>query len=623
MRRALLLASLPSLLAAQGLDYVKEHYTKREVLIPMRDGVKLFTAIYVPKDLGRTYPVMLNRTPYSVAPYGEDKLKSDLGPSPLFGKEGFIFVYQDVRGRLMSEGTFVNMTPHLDVKEGPKDIDESSDTYDTIDWILKNVAGTNGRVGQWGISYPGFYTAAGMIGAHPALKASSPQAPVTDWFTGDDFHRNGALWLPHAFNFMMNFGQARPKPTSAWPTPYDHGTADGYAFFQAMGGLGHSNDAKYAGNRIAFWTEMLEHPTFDAFWQARNLRPHLKDVKPAVLTVGGWFDAENLFGALQVHKALQAQSPATDARLVMGPWVHGGWARGKGDRLGDVRFGSATSETYQAEVEFPFFMHHLKDAPDPKLPKATVFETGTNAWRRLDAWPPKEAKATAVWFDAGKRLSWAAPAAKGAEAYVSDPEKPVPFWNGIDIGMPKEYMVADQRFAARRPDVLVFETGPLDRDLTLAGPIQVHLVASTTGTDADFVVKVIDVYPDDVKDPEAKAPESPWDARASKLGGMQQLVRGEVMRGKFRRSLSKPEPFRPGVPAKVDYALNDVFHTFRKGHRLMVQVQSTWFPLMDLNPQRFMDISKATAKDFRAATIKIHRGGADGSRLVLPVLEGR
>jgi hypothetical protein len=623
MRRALLLASLPTLLAAQGLDYVKEHYTKREVLIPMRDGVKLFTAIYMPKDGARTYPVMLNRTPYSVAPYGGDRFKSDLGPSPLFGKEGFIFVYQDVRGRLMSEGTFVNMTPHLDVKQGPKDIDESSDTYDTIDWILKNVAGNNGRVGQWGISYPGFYTAAGMIGAHPALKAASPQAPVTDWFTGDDFHRNGALWLPHAFNFLINFGQARPKPSAAWPTPYDHGTADGYAFFQRMGGLGHSDDPKYAGKRIAFWTEMLAHPTFDAFWQARNLRPHLKDVKPAVLTVGGWFDAENLFGALQVHKALQAQSPATDSKLVMGPWIHGGWSRGKGDRLGDVRFGSATSETYQAEIEFPFFMHHLKDAPDPKLAKATVFETGTNAWRKLEAWPPKEARATAVWFDAGNRLSWAAPAAKGAEAYVSDPKKPVPFWNGIDIGMPKEYMVADQRFASRRPDVLVFETEPLDRDLTVAGPIQVHLVASTTGTDADFVVKVIDVYPDDFKDPDAKAPESPWDSKASKLGGLQQLVRGEVMRGKFRNSLSKPEPFKPGVPAKVDYALNDVFHTFRKGHRLMVQVQSSWFPLMDLNPQRFMDISKATEQDFRAATVRIHRGGPGGSRLEIPVLAGR
>lgn len=623
MRRALLLASLPTLLAAQGLDYVKEHYTKREALVPMRDGVKLFTAIYIPKDASRSYPVMLSRTPYSVAPYGAEAFKSDLGPSPLFGKEGFIFVYQDVRGRLMSEGEFVNMTPHLDVKRGPKDIDESSDTFDTIDWILRNVPGTNGRVGQWGISYPGFYTAAGMIGAHPALKAASPQAPVTDWFTGDDFRRNGAVWLPHAFNFMMNFGQARPKPTSAWPTPYDHGTADGYAFFQAMRGLGHSDDPKYAGKRIAFWTEMMAHPTFDAFWQARNLRPRLKDVKPAVLTVGGWFDAENLFGALQVHKALQAQSPATDARLVMGPWVHGGWARGKGDRLGDVRFGSATSETYQAEVEFPFFMHHLKDAPDPKLPRATVFETGTNAWRKLDAWPPKEAKATAVWLDAGNRLAWSAPAGKGSESYVSDPRHPVPFWNGIDIGMPKEYMVADQRFAARRPDVLVFETEPLDRDLTLAGPIQVHLVAGTTGTDADFVVKVIDVYPDDFREPDAKAPESPWDSRASKLGGMQQLVRGEVMRGKFRNSLSRPEPFRPGVPAKVDYVLNDVFHTFRKGHRLMVQVQSSWFPLMDLNPQRFMDIGKATEKDFRAATIRIHRGGAAGSRLVLPVLAGR
>lgn len=623
MRRAALFAVLTTMLPAQGLEYVKEHYTKREVLIPMRDGKKLFMAIYAPKDAARSYPVMLMRTPYSVAPYGEDKFKSDLGPSALFGKEGFIFVYQDVRGRLMSEGDFVNMTPHRAVKNGPADIDESSDTFDTIEWVLKNVAGHNGRVGQWGISYPGFYTAAGMIDAHPALKASSPQAPVTDWFTGDDFHRNGALWLPHAFNFMMNFGQARPKPSAAWPTPYDHGTVDGYAFFQRMGGLGHSNDPKYAGGRIAFWTEMLAHPTLDAFWQARNLRPHLRGVKPAVLTVGGWFDAENLFGALQVHQKLQIQSPDTDSRLVMGPWVHGGWARSGGDRLGDVRFGSKTSETYQKEIEFPFFMHHLKDAPDPNLPKASVFETGTNVWRKLNAWPPKETRARTLYLAAGGKAGWSAPAAKGAEAYVSDPRKPVPFWNGIDIGMPKEYMVADQRFVAGRPDVLVFDGGVLEADLTVAGPVQVHLVASTTGTDADFVVKLIDVYPDDFKDPDAKPAEDFWAPRQSRLGGMQQLVRGEVIRGKFRGSLSKPAPFKPGVPTPVDYALNDIFHTFRKGHRLMVQVQSSWFPLMDLNPQKFMDIGKATEKDFRPATIRILHGGAKGSRLVLPVLEAK
>jgi putative CocE/NonD family hydrolase len=324
-----------------------------------------------------------------------------------------------------------------------------------------------------------------------------------------------------------------------------------------------------------------------------------------------------------VHRRLQAQSPFTDSRLVMGPWVHGGWSRSGGDRLGDVRFGSKTSDTYQAEIEFPFFMHHLKGAPDPGLPRAFVFETGTNAWRRLPAWPPKEAKPRSVYLDAGGRLGWTAPAAKGADAYVSDPRKPVPFWNGIDIGMPKEYMVADQRFVAGRPDVLVFDGGVLEQDLTVAGPIQVRLVASTTGTDADFVVKVIDVYPDEFKDPDAKPSGNPFEPRQSRLGGMQQLVRGEVMRGKFRHSLSKPEPFKPGVPAAVDYALNDVFHTFKKGHRLMVQVHSTWFPLMDLNPQKFMDIGKAVDKDFRAATIRIHRGGEQGSRLVLPVLESR
>lgn len=592
---------------------VQAAYSKREVLIPMRDGVKLFTAIYTPKDTSRTYPILLQRTPYSVAPYGPEAYKPHLGPSDRFMAEGFIFVYQDVRGRMMSEGTFVNMTPALDTHPKPTDIDEGTDTYDTIDWLIHHLPGNNGKVGQWGISYPGFYTAAGMICGHPALVASSPEAPIVDWFTGDDFHRNGALWLPHAFNFLVNFGRPRPQPTTDWGEPFHHGTSDGYAWFLRLGST--------AGTRVytkdvAFWNEMLEHPTYDAFWQARNLRPHLKDVKPAVLTVGGWFDAENLYGALQVFRTVDRQSPTTDNRLVMGPWSHGAWERTKGDHLGAVTFGAPTSDYFQNEVLFPFFMHFLKGAPDPKLAKATVFETGANRWHRFDAWPPKDTKPAKLYLEPGGRLAFTPPGPDGgADTFISDPAKPVPFIEQIAIGMPKEYMCADQRFAGRRPDVLVYQTEPLAQDLTLAGPLSPELFVATTGTDADWVVKLIDVYPDDFKDPNYQPGDDPWTPAPNVLGGYQQLVRGEVMRGKFRNSATTPEPFVPGQPTRVAWTQNDVFHTFRKGHRVMIQIQSSWFPLMDRNPQQFMDINTAKPEDYRKATHTVFHDAAHPSSL--------
>jgi putative CocE/NonD family hydrolase len=436
----------------------------------------------------------------------------------------------------------------------------------------------------------------------------SPEAPITDWFAGDDFHRNGALWLPHAFNFMVSFGQPRPRPTAEWPKAFHHGTSDGYAWFLRLGPTG---DTRQYTKDVAFWNEMLDHPDYDAFWQARNLRPQLKDVKPAVLTVGGWFDAENLYGALQVFKTLGSQSPATDSRLVMGPWFHGGWERSKGDHLGPVQFGADTSAWFQTEVLFPFFMQHLKDAKNPALPKATVFETGANRWRQLDAWPPKTATQARVYFQPGGRLAFTAPPADGgADTFPSDPAKPVPFTEQVAIGMPKDYMTADQRFAGRRPDVLVFQTEPLAEDLTLAGPLRPELFVATTGTDADWVVKLIDVYPDDFHNPDFKESGLPWDRTPNPMGGYQQLVRGEVMRGKFRDSLSRPAPFTPGQPTRVAWSMNDIFHTFKKGHRVMVQIQSTWFPLMDRNPQVFMDINKAKARDYQKATHTIFHDAA-------------
>jgi uncharacterized protein len=358
----------PTQEAAAPASAVRDHYTKREVRVPMRDGVKLFTAIYTPRDTSRTYPILLQRTPYSVYPYGAEAFPEQLGPSAAFQREGFIFVYQDVRGRMMSEGEFVNMRPQRAASGAA--VDESTDTYDTLDWLVKHVAGNNGKVGQWGISYPGFYSAVGLLSGHPALKAVSPQAPIVDWFAGDDFHRNGALWLPHAFNFMTSFGKPRPAPTRAWLKSLDHGTSDGYEWFLRLG----STAATRAFTKdVAFWNEMLDHPNYDAFWQARNLRPRLRAVKPAVLTVGGWFDAENLYGALQVFQTLGRQSPGTDSRLVMGPWFHGGWERSLGDHLGPVQFGAATSDWFQTEVLLPFFLHHLKGLKDPALARAPVF----------------------------------------------------------------------------------------------------------------------------------------------------------------------------------------------------------------------------------------------------------
>ncbi|MCX7700081.1 MAG: CocE/NonD family hydrolase [Gemmataceae bacterium] len=583
---------------------IRELYTKYEYRIPMRDGKRLFTVVYVPKSADGPWPILLKRTPYSVAPYGIDRYPNELGPSMLFAREGYIFAYQDVRGRWMSEGEFVNMRPHIPDKSRGQ-IDEASDTYDTIDWLVKNVPNNNGKVGTWGISYPGFYVAAGMIDAHPALKAASPQAPINDWFIGDDFHHNGALFLPHCFNFMANFGKPRPEPIKKSPyLPFDHGTPDGYDFFLRLGPLANA-DRLYFKGEIAFWKELAAHPNYDEFWQSRNLRPHLKRIRPAVMTVGGWFDAENLFGALETFKNIERHEPPPSNILVMGPWNHGGWARGDGDALGDIRFHVKTAAEYRERIELPFFEYHLKGKGDLKHPKAWVFETGTNQWRSYPAWPPAAAR-TQAWYLAGDgRLSDTPPMdSRKFEEYISDPNKPVPFYDRTHIGMAPEYMVGDNRHAARRPDVLVYQTDVLEKDLTVVGPIEVKLRVATTGTDADFIVKVIDVHPDDAPDPEPNP-------AGIRLGGYQQLVRGDVMRGRFRRSFEKPEPFVPNEPTEVAFTLPDICHTFRTGHRLMVQVQSTWFPLVDRNPQTFVpNIFEAKPEDFRKATHRVYHDSA-------------
>ncbi|HEY0726466.1 MAG TPA: CocE/NonD family hydrolase [Pyrinomonadaceae bacterium] len=585
---------------------VKAFYTKTEQLIPMRDGVKLFTAIYAPKDQSQKYPIMLNRTPYSVNPYGPNAYRDALGPSDHFQKEKFIFVYQDVRGKFMSEGEWVEVRPYKPKKNGPKDIDESSDTYDTIEWLVKNVPNNNGRVGMWGISYPGFYTSMGVIDAHPALKAASPQAPIADWFIGDDFHHNGALFLPHAFNFFATLGKPRPAPTPNFPERFVHGTPDGYRFFLDMGPLANAN-TKYLKGEIAFWNDLMNHPNYDDYWQARNIRPHLRNIKTPVMTVGGWFDAEDLFGALETYKTIEETNPGARNTLVMGPWFHGGWARSEGDVLGSVSFGQKTSLTYRETVELPFFNCLLKEKCGEQLAEATVFETGSNQWRHYDSWPPKNVESREIYLNANGALSFTAPSADAAfDEYVSDPARPVPFINNIAIGMTREYMVDDQRFAATRPDVLVYQTDVLDRDVTLAGPIKATLFVSTSGTDSDFVVKLIDVFPN-------SAPET--------MGGYQMLVRGEPMRARFRNSFSKPEAMEPGKITKIEFTLPDVNHAFLRGHRIMVQIQSSWFPLVDRNPQKFVDINRATEADFQKATQRVYHAGGNASRLTVSVLK--
>ncbi len=592
---------------ARQMEYTRAHFTKYDYRIPMRDGVKLFTTVYVPKDRTQSYPFLMERTPYSVQPYGIDNYRPILGQSEAFEREGFIFVYQDVRGRYLSEGKFIDVPVHKTHLDGPRDTDESTDTYDTIDWLVKNVQPNNGKAGIIGISYPGFYAAFGMINAHPALKAASPQAPMGDVGNGDDSYHNGAFFLAANFGFYASFKPRGIEPTRPHgQVPFDFGTPDEYEFYLRMGPLANSNE-KYLKNENPYWNDNLEHPTYDDFWSSRALAQHMHNITPAALFVGGWFDAEDLSGPLKLFRAVEAGGPQSPNTLVMGPWRHGGWARGDGNTLGNLNFASKTGEFCRDQIELPFFIEHLKGAKKKpvEFPKAWVFQTGTNQWERYDQWPPKTAAHRKLYLSANGVLQFdaASTASNGYDEYLSDPAKPVPVIGFAGQGMPGDYMTADQRFAATRPDVLVYRTSPLDNDVTIAGPVSPALRVSTTGTDSDFVVKLIDVYPSDYPDPE------PNPAHIV-MGGFQQLVRGEPFRGKFRNSMSKPEPFTPGKAEMIQFTMPDVCHTFRAGHRIMVQIQSSWFPLTDRNPQVFIDIPKAKASDFKKATERIYHDSA-------------
>ena len=597
----------------QDSAWIVDHFVKQEVTIPMRDGVKLFTAIYSPKDKSEKHPILMIRTPYSCAPYGSafsDRIL--FSHWKYYARENYIIVMQDVRGRWMSEGEFVDVRPFNKNKKS-NEIDEASDTYDAIDWLVKNTSGNNGNVGVTGISYPGFYATMAAASGHPALKAVSPQAPVTEWFLGDDFHHNGAFFQMDAFAFYTGFGQPRPVPTITGPAEFDYKINDNYQFYLQAGSL--KNLSKLMGDSIKFWKDLMSHPTYDDWWKARNARTAMVDIKPAMLIVGGLYDAEDCYGAWNLYKSIEKQNIGIRNNLVMGPWSHGQWSARDATHMGNIQFGSNTSQWYQNNIEIPFFNYYLKGKGDnPNLPEATIFYSGINEWKKLSQWPPIEMKSTPMYLNNNGSLSWnKSTSTNGYSEYISDPSHPVPYTEDVHHGRTAEYMDDDQRFASRRTDVLTFQTNVLNEDLTLAGPVTADLAVNISTTDADFVVKVIDVLPDNFR----YGDHDPYP-----MGGYQMLVRGEIMRGKFRKSFESPTPFIPNQLDKVKFDLPDVAHTFKKGHRLMIHIQSSWFPLADRNPQKFMNIYDADNSDFQKATIKVYHDGMNNNSAVwLPVVK--
>jgi putative CocE/NonD family hydrolase len=582
-------------------EFVRTNYIKHDYYIPMRDGVRLFTSVYSPRETNREYAIMMVRTPYSIRPYGETNYPGSLGPSEAFARHGFIFVYQDVRGRNHSEGNYIDMPPPRRHFSGSTDTDETTDAADSINWLVQHIPNNNGRVGLWGISFPGFYAAQAMVNASPFLKADSPQAPMGDEGNGDDIYHNGAFFLAANFGFYSGFW-----PRNVSPPRFGYGTPDQYDFFLRMEPLANAEKIRFK-NHNPYWDDILEHPNYDWFWSSRALSPVMTNLIAPVLVVGGWFDAEDLGGTLKLFQAIRAHGGAPAATLVMGPWSHGEWGHPGGESLGNLHFGSPTCDYFQKNIQYPFFLHVLEPNPtnDVQLPLAWLFETGKNEWREFDSWPPSSAVQRSLYLCADGKLSFEPPGGRQKfDEYVSDPAKPVPGTSEIGDGMPGDYMTRDQRFASRRTDVLTYESEPLTDDVVVAGPITPVLRVSTSGTDSDFIVKLIDVYPHD-------APDS----GNTHFGGYQQMVRGEPFRGKFRNSMSDPEPFVPNRPAKIQFVMPDVLHDFRKGHRIMVQIQSSWFPMVDMNPQRFEDIPSAKASDFQKATERVYCGGRDGTRI--------
>jgi hypothetical protein len=599
---------------AQSPGDLKQKYDKQEVYINMRDGVKLFTSIYTPKNSSIPHPILLNRTPYNIEPVGPNSFNLFVQLYTRYTQDEYIMVFQDVRGKYMSEGEFEDIRPVISEKKSNKDIDESTDTWDTVDWLIKNIKNNNGNVGIFGISYPGFYSTMGLINAHPAVKAVSPQAPVTAWFLGDDFHHNGAFFVLDCFDFYFSNGQPHRMPTRKgypsfkWPVP------DSYEFFLSLG-ADKNISPKYLGDSVKFWNDAFAHPDYDSFWKERDPRQFLKNITPAVMTVGGWFDAEDLYGALHIYDAIEKQnSPSVKNFLVMGPWSHGQWSFGKANNLGNIYWGLDANKKYIAQ-EKSFFDYYLKGEGSPDIAEATIFVTGSNEWRSFDTWPPKNVAEQILYFQPSGVLAFTSPEIKSSfDEYISDPMKPVPYIEEIRSHRTAEYMTDDQRFASRRPDVMVYQTDILPGDMTFTGPLTADLFVTTSGTDADYIVKLIDVFPPDTK------PDESIDIKVP-LGGYQMLIRGEVFRGKYRNSFEKPEPFSPGKVTEINYGLPDVAHTFKKGHRIMIQVQNSWFPLVDRNPQKFVNIYNCPDTDFQKSTMRIYHDAIYPSGIKVNILK--
>jgi len=608
-------ASVFFLLSQNKYD-IQSHYHKAEYMVPMRDGNKLFTQVYTPKDKSQEYPILLYRTPYSIGNYGDEIRRPFLGPNRMYASEGFIFVYQDVRGKFKSAGEFIVMRPHRAQKESAKDTDESSDTFDTIEWVLKNIPNHNGRVGQWGISYPAFQTVMGMIDAHPALKASSPQASPSDMWIGDDFHHNGAFRLMYTFGWLSFNAVVREGVTEKRSPRFNYGTPDGYKFFLELGPVANV-DKIYFHEKVPTWNKYMEHGDYDDYWKRQNVLQHLDDIKHPILNVAAWFDAEDFYGPMSIYYTIEEKNPQNKSILVVGPWLHGGWAWNSGESLGNIQFGSKTAEHYRRNIEFPFFNYYLKDKGNMDLKEAQVFMTGSNQWKSFDRWPPEKAEQRKLYLRGDGKLSFSPPdggTGEEMDSFISDPDKPVPFSAEIRTSQGHLWMVEDQRFASRRPDVLVYQTDVLDEDITIAGPILASLFFSTTGTDADWVVKLIDVYPGDAPDPEPNP-------RNVRMGDFEMLIAGEVFRTKYRNSYEKPEPLVPNQVTHIEFDLRDKCHTFLKGHRIMVQIQSSWFPVIDRNPQIFTDIYHAQESDFKKATHTLYRSAQHSSHLKLNILK--
>jgi len=585
-------------------------FEKTDVMIPARDGVKLHTQIYAPKHSTEPLPIVIERTPYGLK-------EDDKGYSRILSRyaemipDDYIFVFQDIRGRYGSEGTFVMQRPVRDPKN-PKAIDEGTDTYDTIDWLVKNIRQNNGRVGLVGISYGGWLTVMGMLEPHPALKAVSEQASPADMFLGDDFHHNGAFRLSYGFEYsaMMETGKTNFK--------FDFDRFDTYEWYLRLGALSNVNKNHLHGT-LPTWNDFVAHPNYDAFWKQQAMPYLLTKPKVPNLNVAGWWDQEDSYGPMKIYEILEKNDPDHLNYLVAGPWNHGGWGHGAGSSLGAIPFGSDTSLYFRQKIEAPWFAYWLKNKGSLPLKEALLFQTGSDKWVQFDSWPPRSAAARELYFQEDGKLSFDPPKSatqQSFDSYVSDPAHPVPYRHRpIDMTYPEDHpggwytwLLEDQRFVDHRPDVLTWQTDELTKDMTLAGQVTAKLFASTTGSDSDWIVKLIDVYPE-------KYPDD-W-----KLSGYELMIANEVFRGRFRKSFERPEPITPDAITPFSIDLHTANHVFKKGHRLMVQVQSTWFPIIDRNPQKFVpNIFEAKESDFQKATQRIYRSKEFSSGVVLSVL---